>query len=432
MIFGFGRKRAEPSSEEIEIESILFQGALNGVEVDLQANARLAQAGLVPAKTLISDALNRRAEMLRIEPKGERAVVALFVDGVPYPGARLSKQEALAVTQMIKLLAGLNIKDRKTPQSGGIATEFDNTPYHLLIDTVPVKTGGERLTVRARNLKNQIDTPEEVGFSEPLRERIRVLTSQRKGVVLACGPANSGVTTTAMAVLKCIDTYLYSIFSLTDLGSRTLSHITIPEKVPGESFEQAVSRCMRTEADVIIVDPLRDIEDVQTIFKNAEQVCFVSEFPAKDAADGISRLSQWLNDPQIVASRLSLILSQKLIRLLCPDCKQAYKPNPKLLEKASLPPETKVLYRTPRPTEESEEVEPCENCGSIGYYGRTGLIEAIEVTDPIRELIAAGADEREIKSAARKENMQSFRTDGLRVVAEGRTSLEELQRIFKS
>ncbi len=432
MVFGFGRRKAEPSSEEIEVESLLFQGALNGTVVDLQANARLAQAGLVPAKNLLSDALARRSEMVRVEPKGERAAAVVYVDGVAYPGGRFSKQEALAITQMVKLLAGLDIKDRKQPQSGGIKTEFDGTPYHLLVDTAPLKTGGERLTVRARNLKTQIDTPEAVGFSEALRERIRTLTAQRSGVVLACGPANSGVTTTAFAVLRCIDTYLYSIFSLADMGSRALTHITIPDKVEGESFDKAVSRCMRTEADVIIVDPLRDIEEVRVIFDNADKVCFVSEFPAKDAADGIKRLNDWIGDPKLVAERLSLILSQKLIRLLCPDCKQAYKPNPKLLEKAGLPPETKVLYRVPRPAAEGEELETCEKCGNIRYFGRTGLIEAIEVTDGIKELIARGADEKDIKNSARKEGMQSFRSDGLRVVAEGRTSLEELQRIFKS
>lgn len=431
MIFGFGKKTEEPDSEELEIETVLFQGAASGVEVDLSQNARLAQVGLVPAKELVSDALARRAEMIQVVPKGNVAAVTLFVDGVPYPGERLPKQEALAVTQMLKLLAGLDIKQRKRPQSGGINTEYQERKYLLLIDSAPLKTGGERLIVRARPLEGQPETPDELGFSERLRERIRELTSQREGVVLTCGLPNSGVTTLAFGVIRSIDAYLYSIFSLADFGGRSLVHITSPEPVEGEDFEMALSRCIRSEADVIIVDPLLDQERLKVAFDAADKVCIVSEYKAKDAAHGIQSLCQVL-DPTTVSQRLKLILSQKLIRTLCKKCKEAYKPNPKLIEKVGLPPETKVLYRPPRINEEGEEPEFCEHCGGIGYYGRTGLIEAIQVTDQIKELILSGADPRAIKNAARKAGMQSFQTDGIRLVAEGKTSLEELQRAFKS
>jgi type II secretory ATPase GspE/PulE/Tfp pilus assembly ATPase PilB-like protein len=431
MIFGFGKKDEEPDSEELEIETVLFQGAVDGTEVDLSQNARLAQVGLVPAKELVSDALGRRAEMINLVPKGNAAAVTLFVDGVPYPGERLSKQEALAITQMLKLLAGLDIKERRRPQSGGIKTEYQERKYTLLIDSAPLKTGGERLVVRARPLEGQPETPDELGFSEDLRVRIRELTSQHEGIVLTCGLPNSGVTTLAFGVIRSIDAYLYSIFSLANFGGRSLVHITSPPPVEGEDFELALARCIRSEADVIIVDPLLDQERLNVVFEAADKVCIVSEYKAKDAAHGIQSLTQAL-DPATVVERLKLILSQKLIRMLCKKCKEAYKPNPKLMEKVGLPPETKVLYRPPRINEEGEEPDFCEHCGGIGYYGRTGLIEAIELNDEIKALILKGADPKAIKSAARKAGMQSFQSDGLRLVAEGKTSLEELQRAFKA
>src|SRR5690606_33523478 len=145
---------------------------------------------------------------------------------VPYPGERLPKQEALAITQILKLLAGLDIKERKRPQSGGINTEYQERKYLLLIDSAPLKEGGERLIVRARPLEGQPETPDELGFSENLRVRIRELTSQRQGVVLTCGLPNSGVTTLAFGVIRSIDAYLYSIFSLANFGGRSLVHIT--------------------------------------------------------------------------------------------------------------------------------------------------------------------------------------------------------------
>ncbi len=432
MVFRFGKSRAaEPSSEEIEIESILFQGASNGKPVDLKANARLAQAGLIPAKELISDALARRADMIRIDPKGRAAAVTLYVDGVPFPGTRMSSPQALAVTQMLKLLAGLSVKERQRPQSGGIQTEYKQTPYLLLIDTMPMKSGGgERLVVRARNLDQQLETPDELGFTEELRLRIREMTAHREKVVLVSGPPNSGVTTLSFGVIRSIDAYLYAIFSLADFGERSITHISQQEVVEGETYDQQLARCVRSEADVIIVDPLLTDDRLKTTFEYADRVCLVSEYKAKDAAHCIDRLREKLG-PQQVADRLGMVLSQKLIRVLCEECKQAYRPHPKLLQKVGLPPETKVLYRPPQPAEEGD-MEHCDQCGSIGYYGRTGLIEAIEVSDKVKELILSGAEPRQIKSAARKAGMQSFQSDGLRLVAEGKTSLEELQRAFKA
>ncbi|MCA9026107.1 MAG: Flp pilus assembly complex ATPase component TadA [Planctomycetaceae bacterium] len=436
MVFGFGKsksggsRRDYDSSEEFEIESILFQGALNGKEVDLRANAKLAQAGLVPAKELISDALARRADMIRLDPKGRVAAVTLYVDGVPFPGSRMPAQQALAITQMLKLLAGLDIRDRQNAQAGGIVTDYKETPYHLLINTSPLKAGGERLVVRPRNQQVQLETPDDLGFSEDLRVRIRELTSHRRGVVLVCGPPNSGVTTLSFAVIRSIDAYLYSIYSLADFGGRSITHISQAERVEGETFDRQLARAIRSDADVIIVEPLHEEDRLKIVFDDATKVCIVAEYKAPDAGNCITQLRDTLG-AEIVSDRLAMVLSQKLIRLLCDECKQAYRPNPRLLQKVGLPPETKVLYRPPQPIE-GEEPDECYKCGSIGYFGRTGVIQAIEVNDSIKELIKSGADASALKNQARREGMQSFQSDGLRLVAEGKTSLEELQRAFKA
>ncbi len=436
MVFGFGkskdggRSRNDDSSAEFEIESILFQGAGNGKAVDLKSNARLAQAGLVPAKEMISDALARRADMIRIDPKERAAEVTLYVDGVPYPGGRMPSQQALAVTQMLKLLAGLDIKDRQHPQFGTIITDYKQHPYHLLINTSPLKAGAERLVVRPRNQEVQLETPDDLGFSEELRVRIREITSNRQGVVLVCGLPNSGVTTLSFAVIRSIDAYLYSIFSLADFGGRSITHIAQSDIVEGETFDKQLARCIRSEADVIIVDPLNTEDRLKTVFDDAIRVCIVAEYKAPDAGTCITQLRDVLG-ADITSERLAMVLTQKLIRLLCDECKQAYKPNPQLLSKVGLPPETKVLYRPPQPID-GEPPDECYKCGSIGYYGRTGVIQAIETTPPIQKLIKSGADARAIKNQARREGMQSFQTDGLRLVGEGKTSLEELQRAFNA
>jgi type II secretory ATPase GspE/PulE/Tfp pilus assembly ATPase PilB-like protein len=435
VIFGF-RKRDDDIEEEEEIELVLFQGALNGEKPNLKANARLVDAGLVPAKELVTDSLARRAETIRIEPKGERSAVTLLIDGVAYPGSRLSKQQGLAITQVMKLLSGLDIKERTKPQSGGLNAEFQELPYELYVDSTPVAGGRERLTIRAKNLKEKLDTPEELGFSDDLKAKIREMTADSTGLTLVCGPPRAGVTTTVYGVLRSLDAYLYAIFTIVP-GGRNLINITPFEGNPGDSLDETLKRIIRVDAQVVFVPPITDSAIAKTLFGLQEKLALITELPAKDAASGIAKLYELTGDPKIVAEGLRGMISPKLLRKLCDDCKEGYRPNPKLLEKVGLPKSTRVLYRPFKfkpvePARGEEEVEPCEKCGGLGYYGRAAMFEYIEMTDSMRKLVAAGKPPAELKAQARKENMPTLQQDGLRLVAEGKTSLEELQRVFKA
>jgi type II secretory ATPase GspE/PulE/Tfp pilus assembly ATPase PilB-like protein len=435
VIFGRKAKVEEPEDDEEEMELVLFQGAVNGKDADLKANAKLVQAGLVRAKEIVSEGMSRRAEMIRIDPKGKVAVAAFYVDGVAYPAAKMPSPQAMAITQMLKLLAGLDPRERTKPQAGGIKTEYDGKKYVVRIDSQPVEGGVERLIVRVDNPAIKLEKPEQMGISEEIRLKVRDYSSKRNGVVLAVGPPMSGTSTTALGLMRSVDAYMYGIYNLADLKGRDLAHVTELKPNEGESVEEHITRARRQEPDVLLVDPIRDADRAKLIFDHAKHVSFVSEMTAKDAADAIVRLNAWLGDPKLTADLLKMVVSQKLMRQLCQECRQAYKPNPKLLAKVGLPPETKVLYRVPRATEnekgEVEEPPPCMKCGNLGYLGRLGLFEAIEMTDGMKQVVAAGGGYDAIKAQAKKEKMQSFQADGLRAVAAGKTSLEELQRVFQ-
>ncbi len=434
MIFGFGKKSKVDEDDEDEIELVLFQGALNGKEANLAANAKLAGAGLGPAKDLITDALIRRAETIRIEAKGERAVVTFLVDGIPYPGGRMGKPQAMAVTQVMKLLAGLDTKERRKPQSGGVKAEFEDRPYVLRVDTRPIAGGTERLTVRAQNLKEKLESPEELGISAGLKQKIRDMAAHRNGIVLACGPPGTGTTTTAYGIVRSIDGYVYGVYTIGDTGDESLNNVTAFEVQPDDSLDTTITRVTRVEADVIFLDPIRDAETAKTVFSHQSNVAMVSEFAAKDAATGVAQLIKWVDDAQLVSEGLRGIVTQKLIRRLCTSCREAYRPNPKLIKKVGLPEDTKVLYRKARPVDEDDAdgAGPCEKCGGSGFYGRTGMFEFLEMTDAMRELVATGPSPADIKALARKEKMPTLQQDGVRLVAEGITSLDELQRVFKA
>ncbi len=439
MIFGFGKRRdndddVEDEDEDEDVELVNFQGALNGKSADLAANARLAQAALLPTKELITDGLDRRAETIRLDVKGEKAQTTLSVDGMPYAGSRMPKQQASIITQMVKLLAGLDAKLKGKHQVGGVKAEYLGTKYELTVDVAPQADGSERLTIRIRNLKHKLETPVDLGFSDALRQTIRDLTSHRHGLIVVCGPPGSGTTTTAYALLRGVDVYMYSIYSIVDTGSRELINIKQFEINEGDDLETSCMRMMREEADVIFVPPIQDAETTKQLMSVADRICIVGEMSTKDSASAIVQLAEWSGDRQKASEVIDAAFSQKLVRLLCTECREAFRPNPKLLEKVGLPPETKVLYRKGEPMVDEktgEEDPPCEKCNGTGYYGRVAMLEAVVVSDSIRKLIAEGASADQIKAMARSEGCLTFHKDGLRLVAEGKTSLEELQRVFK-
>ena len=425
----------DEDEEEEELDLVTFQGAMNGNPVDLASNARLAQVALLPAKELVTDGLTRRAEVIRVDPKGERSQVTMQVDGIAYSGGKLSKQQTQAVTQLMKLLAGLDPKVRGKHQLGGLRAEYQTTPYELTIDVAPLAEGAERLTIRTKNLKLKLNTVEELGFAPNIKQMVRDLTGNRHGLTLVCGPPGSGTTTTFRALLRGLDVYLHAIFSVTQQPISDIYNITPFEVNPGDDLTTTLERVCRAEADIIVVDPIRDAEHLKHMLTATDKVSLIAEMPAKDCSSALVKLTEMTGDANQIADNIEGLFSQRLIRMLCSDCKEAFRPNPKLLAQVGLPPETKVLYRKGEPLvdeETGEEEPPCEKCGGVGYHGRIAMLEYILVTDPIKELIRAKAGADQIKVKARKEGMLTFSKDGLRLVAEGKTSLEELQRVFKS
>jgi type IV pilus assembly protein PilB len=238
------------------------------------------------------------------------------------------------------------------------------------------------------------------------------------------------------AVLRCVDAYQYTIYTLGDRQGWDLPNVGNFERSEDEDLDTYLDRALRAEADVIYLDPIRDQETARLVVGRASRATFISEFPAPDVYSAPAQFAKLLGDPAAAAENLSAILSQRLIRTLCNDCKMAFRPNPKLLARVGLPPETKTLYRPPPPPQEEpvrpeDEVEPCDTCGATGYIGRTAMFELLEVTEPIRKLISEGAAPQAIKSEARKEKMFTLQQEGLRLVVAGRTSMEELQRVFQ-
>ena len=443
MIFGFGRGNAKAKTkekdEDDEEELVLFQGAMNGNNPDLSANPRLVQAGLVATKQLVSDALAIRADMLRLDPKGQVVLSTVSIDSAPTAPTRLPSQQGLAIGQMLKLLAGLDIKIRNKPQAGAIKAEYKGKTYELRINAQPLEGGAERIILRAYDPKAALEKPRELGFPDSLIEKVRAMGAERSGLVLAAGPPFSGLTTLKIGLMRCTDAYQYSIYCLDPLGGRELSYVKMFPSLPEDNLTQTMQRALREDADVLVIEPIDDPETAQAALDFSSKAAVISDIHARDAADAIVRLSQSLKNPQLVADRIKLVVSQMFIRQLCKKCRRAYRPNPLLLKKLGLPPETRVLYRAAvqgaqaREDEEAKDAADfCETCNGLGYFGKLSLLEVVEMTEGVRKVVVGQGDAKAIRAAARAEKMQSFQSEGLRAVVEGNTALEELQRAFKT
>lgn len=436
----FSRNNDDDDDSEEEIEYVLFQGATNGQEANLEENKKLAAAGLPLAKEVVTDALALRAEMFKVEPQGPKALLTFFVDGMKRPGPRLPIQRANALVQILKLLGGGDVKVRDKPQRCGLNAEYRELPFELTVKTRPAppakgqKAPAEHLTVVFRNTKTKRATPEDIGIPEEIKARVREYGKSNSGVILVVGPPESGVTSTALCALRCVDSYMYQCYIIGDLGTRTVLNVPVFEQEEGHTLEHTFMRIQRNEGNLVYMAKIDDPDTMKAVMEGSNEMTFMSEMYARDAADGIAKYAELVGNPALAAEQLRMVISHKLIRKLCPKCKEAFRPNPKLLAQVGLPEETETLYRKARPPEPDEKTgelpEPCRACDGAGFRARAAVFEMIDNTEGIKAVIAAGGDAAAIRKKAREEKQLNCQKDALRLVKDGTTGLDELQRAF--
>ena len=417
-----------------ELEQVLFQGPLYGREANLKKNPRLVQAGLIPVKKMISDALARRGHTITLDPSSGRILVRIVVDGIPYAAGTLPSKRGAAVVQMVKLLAGLDTQNRVEPQDGGIQVEFDGEEYRLLVNTTPIRGAAERLRIRVEDVKKSVIRPTDVGFPEDLKEKLQSLTQDANGIILACGPPESGVTSLSMVMLHCMDPYLYSVYNMAEIGDRQLVNVAKFEPEEGHDLELNLDRIIRQQGDAVFMGEVKDPQEAQLLFEYADRLSFFGEIKAMTPVEAVRTLIDWVGVDQVLR-RLKCIITQKLIRRFCDDCKQAYRPSPQLLKRLGLPRETTVLYRPPAPPPDDDPNAPtiaemCADCDGAPYYGRAAAYELFEMTDEMKEVVAEGVDPAVMRKQMISQKQRTLQQDALRLVVAGTTSLEELQRVF--
>lgn len=385
--------------------------------------------GYLAAKELIYDAILRRATDIHLEPKEDETQVRLRIDGVMHVAEPFDRATGDAIVNIFKVLSAMDITERRKPQDGSFRAEMEGREIDFRVATQGLHAG-EKMSIRILDQSASIRSLSELGLRKQLLDQIVQIVKQPHGMFLSCGPTGAGKSTTLYAALREIDAYECNIITIEDPVEYKMENVTQIEinTKAGQTFAGSLRSVLRQDPDVVMIGEIRDGETAKIACQAANTGHMVfSTIHANDTITALSRLIDLGVEPFMLADSLSAILGQRLVRKLCNDCKEAYKPSIDELQRAGLPPDkVEKFYRPPK-----HPTVTCPTCNGLGYLGRIGVFELFVLTDRIRDMIRENQGMTAIKAEARKNGMLYMREEGLRLVVKGVTSLEELLRVVK-
>ena len=375
---------------------------------------------------IVQRAVESRASDIHVEPFEGQLKVRYRIDGVLTETEAPPAHSTAAIISRIKLMAKLNIAERRLPQDGRISLRVQGKELDLRVSTVPTMFG-ESVVIRLLDKESVKFDFGALGFDgEPL-ERFKHILDMPHGIVLVTGPTGSGKSTTLYTALSRLNTAEKKIITVEDPVEYQVAGINQIQVKPqiDLTFSSALRSIVRQDPDIIMVGEMRDLETARIAVQSALTGHLVlSTLHTNDAAGGITRLLDMGVDDYLITSTINGILAQRLVRRLCQHCREAYEPLPELVEELGLDEfvangEAVTLYHP----------AGCEACGGSGYFGRLSLTEVLVMNDEIRRLVMRHANAGEIQQAAIDDGMDTLRRDGLRKSVNGLTTLEEVARV---
>jgi type IV pilus assembly protein PilB len=370
---------------------------------------------------VLYQAVQDRASDIHFEPFENEFKIRYRVDGALYEMQPPPKSLALPVTSRIKVISGLNIAERRLPQDGRIKLTIGGRSVDFRVSTLPTQHG-ESVVLRILDQSVvQLDL-ENIGFPDDIYETFLYDISKPNGIIVVTGPTGSGKTTTLYAALKRlnkIESKLLTAEDPVEYDIEGIMQIPINESI-GLTFARVLRSFLRQDPDIILVGEIRDQETAEIAIQASLTGHLVfSTLHTNDAAGAVTRLIDMGIEPFLISSTVEAILAQRLIRTICPHCKTAYQPEPRILEMMNL-------------SKESVGDRPfyfgagCKQCNNTGYRGRRGIFEYLRVTDPIRDLINKRKPTLVVRDKAVEMGMRTLRDDGLRCILDGYTTVEEV------
>jgi general secretion pathway protein E len=375
---------------------------------------------------LLTQAVREGASDIHVEPFETRSVVRLRVDGVLRDVLEPPKAAHGVIVSRIKIMARLDIAEKRQPQDGRITLRLAGRPVDVRVSCLPT-AHGERVVMRL--LDKQAGRLNLTGLGMPgdTLKALDTLVHQPHGILLVTGPTGSGKTTTLYAALGQLDTARLNIMTVEDPIEYDLDGIGQTQVNPriDLSFARALRAILRQDPDVIMIGEIRDLETAQiAVQASLTGHLVLATLHTNDAAGAVTRLVDMGIEPFLVASSLLGVLAQRLVRKLCPHCRMPHTPDLAECELLGIEPKDGALARIYTPA-------GCELCGFSGYQGRTGIFELLKVDDELRSLIHDRAAESVLRDQGRTQGTLSLREDGVRWVNAGMTSIEEVLRVSR-
>ena len=375
---------------------------------------------------ILLKAISERASDIHIEPLRNNLSVRIRVDGILREEMKLPKWVQGALVSRIKILSALDIAERRLPQDGAIRVKLENKDIDLRISTIPTHLG-EKVVIRILDQSNIAVDLEVLGFMKKDLQHVVHLSQKRKGIVLVTGPTGSGKTTTLYAIINRLRSETINITTVEDPIEYNLEGINQIQVKPeiGLTFANCLRSILRQDPNVILVGEIRDLETAEIAFRAAMTGHLViSTLHTNDAFSTITRLIDMGIPRYMVSSTVIGIIAQRLVRQICPKCKISVTPTEENLKKlninlASI--DTLNFYRG----------EGCSYCKNTGFYGRLGIFEVLPFRAKIKEIIATGGSEAEVRVFAQNQNISSMGDDGINKVKAGVTTIEEVLRVIE-
>jgi general secretion pathway protein E len=398
---------------------------------------------------LFAQAVRERASDIHIEPEERDVVVRYRIDGELYVSKRASKQFMAPIVARVKIMASLNIAEKRLPQDGRITLKIAGKSVDIRVSTVPTSRGFERIVMRILHKASVLLGLDDLGFAPREFGIMDALINRPDGIILVTGPTGSGKTTSLYACINRINDPSRNILTAEDpveyeIGGIHQVHV---HAAIGLTFASALRAFLRQDPDVIMVGEIRDKETAEiAIHASLTGHLVLSTIHTNDSAGAVTRLVEMEIEPFLVRSSVIGILAQRLVRMLCPTCKVPYEPTDYELKQLGLDPERlawKAHRRiSPRYQVQGQKYEfigegmgqhpifykpgGCEACMQKGFVGRRGIYELMVIDDAVGPLILKSSDAQSIKSAAILQGMDTLRDDGARKVIRGLTTVEEV------
>ena len=374
--------------------------------------------------SIIIHGIENRASDIHVEPHDKMVHLRERVDGLMKEVMQLPKWVQGAITSRIKIMAKMDIAERRIPQDGRIAVRIAGRELDMRISTLPTQYG-EKVVMRILDSKATTLALDEVGLSTTALDRVKAIIERPQGIVLVTGPTGSGKTSSIYSMISHIKKPTVNVITLEDHIEYKLegvNQVAIHEKI-GLTFAYCLRSVLRQDPDVILVGEMRDHETAEIAHQASITGHLVfSTLHTTDALSSISRLKNMGIQPYSIASALNGIVAQRLVRKICESCKEEYKPTDEELLRVGIKAkkgDRPKLYRG----------KGCKECGETGYYGRTGVFEILVANSQIRDMIVSEQSEETIRKVAIASGLVPMHKDGISKVRHGITTLDELHRV---